>query len=118
MAINIEDPLSGGRERRQMDPAVLAQRLTTMHEDLGEVKAALRDLTTAITKLALIEERQTQTTLALERAFTMLDRLEGRVMFIEQRTPFNDRTNMWVERVIWAAAVMGVLAITKIGGLS
>ena len=36
---------------------VLAHRLEALHGDVGDIKAALRDLATAVTRLAVVEER-------------------------------------------------------------
>lgn len=59
--------------------AVQALRLETLHRDVSEIKSALNELTRAITKLALIEERQTQAAQSLDRAFAALERLEARI---------------------------------------
>lgn len=63
--------------------AVQSLRLETLHNDVQEIKSALGDLTRAVTKLALIEERQLQAAASLDRAFTALDRLEKRIQRLE-----------------------------------
>lgn len=40
------------------DVAILAERLSSLHSDVSEIKSVMRDLTAAITQLALVEERQ------------------------------------------------------------
>jgi len=98
-----------------LDP-VLSLRLQTLHEDVNEIKLVLRDLTAAITKLALIEERQTQAAMSLERAFKTMEKLDNRVGSLESKIPISDQTNKWVERVlIAAAAVTAMFIISKVG---
>lgn len=82
------------------DVSVLAARLQSLHKDVGEIKSALGSLTEAITKLALIEERQTVTNNALERAFVALEKLEHRINTLEKEAPLNNKSNVWVDRII------------------
>lgn len=82
------------------DVSVLAARLQSLHKDVGEIKSALGSLTEAITKLALIEERQTVTNNALERAFVALEKLEHRIFTLEKEAPLNNKSNIWVDRII------------------
>jgi hypothetical protein len=82
----------------------MAGKLISLHEDVTEIKGALRDLTSAITKLALIEERQTVTNAALERAFGAISRVEDRLTEIERLAPMNNQSRVWVERFVLALA--------------
>lgn len=91
-------------------------------------------LTEAITKLAVIEEKQTTDRQALERAFMAiqktdercssmfekcvekLEKLEGRVDTLEQIAPSSIQTNEWVTRALWAAAALGATLLAgKLG---
>lgn len=112
--------------------AILDMRLRTLHTDVTDMKGALRDLTHAITRLALIEERQAQAAQAQERAFNALEKVEARLSQLEQRTPANvaerlaalemrvpesTRTSLWVERAIIALVAAGagtVFGLTKL----
>lgn len=78
----------------------MAGKLISLHEDVTEIKGALRDLTSAITKLALIEERQSVTNAALERAFGAISRVEDRLTEIERLAPMNNQSRVWVERFV------------------
>ena len=82
----------------------MAGKLISLHEDVTEIKGALRDLTSAITKLALIEERQSVTNAALERAFGAISRVEDRLTEIERLAPMNNQSRVWVERFVLALA--------------
>lgn len=93
-----------GEERRRdvKELNELASKLMSLHDDVSEIKGALRDLTSAITKLALIEERQTVTNAALERAFVAISRVEDRLTELERLTPMNNQTRAWIERLMVA----------------
>ena len=99
------DEWSGEERRRDMrEINELTSKLFSLHEDVSEIKGALRDLTSAITKLALIEERQTVTNAALERAFVAISRVEDRLAELERMTPINNQSRLWIERFILALA--------------
>lgn len=96
--------------------AVQALRLETLHKDVTEIKSALNDLTRAITKLALIEERQLQAAASLDRAFTALDRLEKRIQRLETLAPLNAQASKWVFGGVWAiVGAVFVIAAKKAG---
>jgi chromosome segregation ATPase len=99
------DEWSGEERRRDMrEINELTSKLFSLHEDVSEIKGALRDLTSAITKLALIEERQTVTNAALERAFVAISRVEDRLSELERIAPMNNQSRIWVERFVLAIA--------------
>lgn len=100
------------------DPTLLAHRLDTLHGDVSEVKTALRELADAITKLALIEERQTQAAAAQERAFAALERVEQRVTALEMQAPANKRISVWVDRMMFASMGLLVMFVFKKTGLA
>ncbi len=107
-----------GNERRReaKELSDLANKLLSLHDDVSEIKGALRDLTSAITKLALIEERQTVTNASIERAFGAISRVEDRLSEIERLTPINNQSRVWVERFMLAltgAALMFIWEAVK-----
>lgn len=97
--------------------SLVSHRLATLHEDVGEMKAALKDLATAITKLALIEERQSNAAAAQERAFKVLAKLEERVTNLEVYVPANKRVSVWLDRATWAGMGLLVMLVMKKSGL-
>jgi chromosome segregation ATPase len=99
------------------DTTVLNLQLKTLHEEVSEMKSVLKDLATAITKLALIEERQANAAAALERAFGALERVESRVSALEKEVPANKRVSVWVDRAIWAGMGLLVMTVMKKSGL-
>lgn len=96
---------------------LLSLQLKTMHADVADIKGALRDLTAAITKLALIEERQAHAAAAQERAFRLMESIENRVSALELQIPNAARTGAWVERGLWAAVAAVAVFIGKKTGL-
>jgi prefoldin subunit 5 len=96
---------------------VLSVRLDSLHSDVGEVKNALNRLSDAITKLALIEQTQTQTAEALERAFRSIERIEARLSLIEQHQPKSRETSVWVDRGVTALVCFAAMTIARAMGL-
>lgn len=98
------------------DSSVLAAKLEMLHGDVVDVKTALTELSKAITKLALVEERQAQIAEAMERAFKAIGKIEDRVSALEQVAPKAKETSAWVDRFILGmiVLVMGFIG-TKVG---
>ena len=108
-----------GTERRSVDAhiALLSNKVDNLHQDFFEMRGVLKELADAITKLALVEERQSQFAAAQERAFNVLERLEGRVIALEQMMPEAKAVHMWVVRGMWALAAASVIFIANKVGL-
>jgi len=134
--------------RRTSDGAVnvLAERIDGLCEDMSEMKHGIAKMADALTKLAIVEERQTQTILAQERAFKALERVEerqrthelvckdqekglrqliadsnerlsGRVAELEKAEPMQEQTGKWVMAAVWGAAVLLAMFVAKQLGL-
>lgn len=94
----------------------LSVKLETLHEDVTQIKDALTKLSDAIVKLALIEERQTVASAALERAFKALQRVEERVTDLELANINTSRTSSWVDKLVTAAiGIILILVLKKVG---
>ena len=96
---------------------IFAHRLDTLHEDVGEIKSALKELANATTKLILVEERQAQTAATLDRVVATLDKLTARVTDLELAQPAHTRTSIWVDRAIWAVMGFLLMYVAKTLGL-
>lgn len=98
--------------------SVLTVKIDMLHNDVVDMKTALSELSKAITKLALVEERQAQTADAMERAFKAIGKIEDRLSSLELAAPKTKETNAWVDRFILALlmAVAGFIG-TKLGFL-
>jgi hypothetical protein len=123
--------------RREQDSGIIV-KLELLHDDVSDMKSVLREMTAAINRLALVEERQATTAVALERAFTVLKELESRmstlektgasvdVVELQKRTAVlelanvnTSRTSSLVDQSIWLVlagvigAVMAYLGLKK-----
>ena len=123
--------------RRASDGAVnvLTERIEGLAQDMGEMKQGIAKMADALTKLAIVEERQTQTILAQERAFKALERVEERqrqhelqfrdldkevrqliadgnerlsirVAELEKAEPMQAQTSKWVTAGVWGALAL------------
>lgn len=106
------------------DINVVITRLGLLSDDVGELKEALRQIATAVTRLALVEERQSQTNEALSRAFKQIDKVEIKLTGIEQRLgslerlqPQQQQTSAWVTTMLWATAGAAVMFVAKKVGI-
>ena len=108
----------------ESDINVVITRLGILSDDVGELKETLRQIASAVTRLALVEERQMQTNEALSRAFKQIDKLDLKLTGIEQRLgtlerlqPLQQQTNGWVMTSVWIAAGAAVMFVAKKTGI-
>ena len=108
----------------ESDINVVITRLGILSDDVGELKETLRQIASAVTRLALVEERQMQTNEALSRAFKQIDKLDMKLTGIEQRLgtlerlqPLQQQTNGWVMTSVWIAAGAAVMFVAKKTGI-
>ena len=114
---------------------VLATKIEDLAQDMNEMKHGIAKMADALTKLAIVEERQTQTILAQERAFKALERVEERqrthelvckdqdkevrqliadsnerlatrVADLEKAEPMQAQTSKWVTAGVWGALAL------------
>ncbi len=99
------------------DISHLNHKFDVMHEVVSDMKTSLKELTTAVTKLTLIEERQTHATAALERAFKAIESIDSRVDNLEQYVPANKKVSVWLDRATWAGMGLLAMLVLKKSGL-
>ena len=114
---------------------VLATKIEGLAQDMSEMKHGITKMADALTKLAIVEERQTQTILAQERAFKALERVEERqrthelvckdqdkevrqliadsnerlairVAALEKAEPMQAQTSKWVTAGVWGTLAL------------
>lgn len=88
-----------------------------LNEDVREIKQTLTKLSEAVTKLALVEERQTQQSRALERTFGSLERMEVRIASLERSAVSSLRAARWMDRAVIAMIGVTLLYIARSVGL-
>lgn len=102
--------------------SALDVKLRALHTDVSEIKGNLSALTEAITKLALIEERQATSNAAMERAFNSLSDLSSRVKSIELALPElrikSGQSSIWIDRLIWAMVSGFIVYIIQGNGIA
>ena len=108
----------------ESDINVVITRLGILSDDVGDLKETLRQIATALTRLALVEERQSQTNEALSRAFKQIDKVDLKLTGIEQRLgslerlqPQQQQTSAWVTTMLWATAGAAVMFVAKKVGI-
>ena len=123
------------RRAEDKNVQVLATKIEGLAQDMSEMKHGIAKMADALTKLAVVEERQTQTILAQERAFKALERVEERqrthelvckdqdkevrqliadsnerlstrVAELEKAEPMQAQTSKWVTAGVWGALAL------------
>lgn len=120
---DISDPY-GALDRRRTDPLI-----EMIAHKVGRMEESMDKLTDAITKLAVVEERQASDRQALERVSNSIakaeEKLSGAIIKLDERldkleaaAPETSKTNARVESAVWAAAAAAVsIAANKLGML-
>lgn len=107
---------------------VIAERINSMQVDVSDLRDTMRDsmekMSTAVTKLVQIEERQIFMNQSYDRLGQTLDKmqdrsdkLESRVDALEREQPEIKRIVGWAYKALFAAAVACVSFIAKFVGL-
>lgn len=123
------------RRAEDKNVQVLATKIDGLAQDMSEMKHGITKMADALTKLAIVEERQTQTILAQERAFKALERVEERqrthelqcrdldkevrqliadsnerlsvrVGELEKEEPMQAQTSKWVTAGVWGTLAL------------
>lgn len=92
---------------------VIAVKLENLHNDVSTMQDVLKELAAAVTKLAVIEERQGQAAQALERAFIALEKLEVRMSVLEKAQPLQQQTTDWVGKAVWGTVIFAAGVVAK-----
>lgn len=113
-------------EKRTSDihAASIAVKLDLLHDDVTDMKSVLKELTAAISRLAVVESdqghiraAQERTFLVLEKVETRLEKLETRVLALEQLGVDSKRSNAWVDKAVWAVVAAVAMYVAKKVGL-
>lgn len=106
-----------GRRESDVVLATLTAKLSTMHADMSEIKSSVKDLTQAVTKLALIEERQVQSSQEMSRIFKTLEKHDDRLSELEIAASNAARTSGWVDKALWSIAAAACVFVAAKAGL-
>ena len=116
--------------RRQDDITiqVIAERMSALHSDVNDLRDTLKDsmkeMTTAVTKLVLIEERQIYINQSYNRLSDSLDKLnsrnealEVRIDSLEKEQPMTKQVVSWVMKGVYAIVAAAAMFVAKMLGL-
>ncbi len=109
------EPITFFEDRR--NASGISVKLDLLHEDVSDMKAVLKELTAAISRLAVVESDQGHIRAAQERSFAVLAKLEERITTLEQLAVTSKQTNTWMEKGLWAAAAAVAMYVAKKIGL-
>jgi hypothetical protein len=85
--------------------------------DIAEIKVTMKELAVAVSRLAVVEERQSQDRAEIGRVFKRLDDHAGRIHTLEVAQPLQNQATNWVNKAIWlvvGAVVSAVVALVVI----
>lgn len=100
---------------------VVIERISGLHDDVNDLKETTRDsmkeIASAISKLVLIDERQSQSTEAFDRVLLQLDKMDERIQALEKDEAIKKLVSKWVLAGVWTAALSAVGFVAKFAGL-
>jgi hypothetical protein len=100
---------------RRIDNGIV-MKLDLLHGDVQDMKSVLKELTAAISRLAVVESDQGHIRAAQERAFNVLEKLENRMAAVEITAANASRTSGWVDKgVVAVIATVGAYLATRLG---
>ena len=106
---------------KEADDVVRIERITyhiqRIREDQHAMRAAIERMSEAVTRLALVEERQAAASTAIERLVQSLEKLDERLRRLEVAEPIQAKAAEWVHSALWAAASAAVVFIAAKEGL-
>ena len=95
----------------------LTHHIARIRESQDKMEAALGKLADAVTRLALVEERQSATSTAIERLSEAIEKLDDRLRKLEIADPMQARSSEWVMNAVWAVAGLAAMFIAAKAGL-
>lgn len=118
MMANSDDLRSIAREPNE---DIRAERLThhiqRIREDQSAMRVAIERMSEAVTRLALVEERQAAASTAIERLVQSLEKADERLRRLEVAEPMHAKAAEWVQSAVWAAAAAAVMFMAGKAGL-
>ena len=121
MSNDAEQDFTQHRRHTDVSFQVVIDRLTNLHEDVNDLRESTRDsmkeIANAITKLVLLEERQSHANDNFSRVVNQLDSIQRRVEELEKQEPLQKLTSKWVMTAIYGATTAAVYFVAKFAGL-
>jgi hypothetical protein len=92
--------MSEGGMPPETDLAVAITKIEAISGDMAEIKQTMRELASAVSQLAVIEERQSTINDSMARAFKDINKLSDRVVVLEQSQPIQRQSSDMVQTAI------------------
>jgi len=89
----------------------ITHHIQRIREDQHAMRAAIERMSEAVTRLALVEERQAAASTAIERLAKSLEKLDERLRHLEVAEPMQAKAAEWVQSAIWALAAASAAAM-------
>jgi len=106
---------------KEADDAVRIERMThniqRIREDQHAMRTAIERMSEAVTRLALVEERQAVASSAIDRLAQTLEKLDERLRHLEVAEPMQAKATEWVQAAVWALAAAAAMFIAGKAGL-
>lgn len=99
------------------DLTVLNHKVDNLAGSIVEIKNTVRELTAVITKLIVIEERQTNTITSVERISSQIEKMSQRLALLEQQNPTNKKISIWIDRAMFTGVGLLIMMVLKRSGL-
>jgi hypothetical protein len=104
----------GDESLTSVEARLIGATVDAMRIDVGEMKADIKDMTTALAKLTALEQKYIETSDAMSRAFGRIENIESRLRPIEVSMPQLIETRKWVVTMGLAALSLMLLAIVTL----
>lgn len=95
----------------------ITHHIQRIREDQHAMRAAIERMSEAVTRLALVEERQAAASSAIDRMAQALEKLDERLRRLEVAEPMQAKAAEWVQSAVWAAAAAAVMFLAGKAGL-
>ena len=83
----------------------LTHHIARIREDQHAMRAAIERMSEAVTRLALVEERQAAASTAIERLVQALEKADERLRRLELAEQTQSKTAALVQAALWVAAL-------------
>ena len=95
----------------------ITHHIQRIREDQHAMRAAIERMSEAVTRLALVEERQAAASSAIERLAQSLERFDERLRHLELAEQTQAKTTALAQAALWALAAAAATFIAKKVGL-
>ena len=102
---------------QETEIALLTNKVESLHEDVSDIKMVMRDIANALTKLAIIDERQGKMSETQSRIFKLLDNHDERINALQKDDRHQKVAVDWVYKAVWATVGVAAMYVAKFTGL-